>query len=159
MIQYILVAGICLTLAWTTYQDFTNRSIRADTLIIFMVFVLSYNWATYGSVVFFDQALSLAFLSMVGSIALIYVRYRMGSFLNWHKAIGLGDIFFIMIAALGFCFSQFLLWFNLSLILSLFLHFLLRRKAFYGSSRLIPLAGLQAITLVPFYGFERLCNY
>lgn len=159
MNQYVIVLGICITLIWTAYQDISNRAIRLDTLICLMALILIYNRLVLGSILFIDQLFNALFLLVVGFTVLFYIRFRFGTFGHWRNVVGFGDILFAVIIAFGFCMQQFLVWFNLGLVLTLLTHFVFGKVSNKYDSSLVPLAGFQAITLVPFYAFQQLCHH
>lgn len=76
---------------------------------------------------------------------LIYANFR-GRDIS--QVIGTGDILFILAAATFFSPLNFIAYYILSLLLSLFLHLLFVHASLYpGEKRTIPLAGFQAMVL------------
>ena len=138
------LAILLTSLLFITIQDIKNRLVYWFLFPIAGMAALVLQWQNIG------QELSLLFLSVnlvlllgILSILYIYVRiFKKKKFLN--HSIGMGDLLFFIILAIGFPTPNFIYLFSLSILFSLGVFALF--KSTIGVH--IPLAGLQSVFLV-----------
>ncbi len=140
------------------YQDIKKRSVHAFLLILLAAALFWRNWQLQGSLWYHSQLFNFMFLAVCGLVVMIYFRLKFGTFKLMDRGLGYGDLIFLIIIASGFYFMQFLIWFNVSLMFSLLIHTLLKRFKWYSNPELVPLAGLQAIALIPFLIIDLPCR-
>ena len=158
MILLIIKLGLMANLVWICWQDMRSRTVSVFSLASYGVLISGLNYELFNTIIYIDQLMNLAIITIVGLLLLVYIRIRFGDVRRWESGIGLGDLMFIGITALGLCFYSYLIWFNISMVFALLVHLLLRKFKFYGDQNAVPLAGLQAITLIPIFWFELTCQ-
>lgn len=85
----------------------------------------------------------MSFLSIIFLVLYLYTTLKLKKSLL--KTIGLGDLFFFIIIAMGFPTFAFLIIFSSSLIFSFILFIFLKPRL---TNKTVPLAGLQSLFLV-----------
>ena len=151
----ILAWKVCVTsvLLMMAYQDIRSRTISLWLFLallclgFFRFEFIALNWV--------EALFSASFLLICSIVVWLYFKLRRPN-QNLLDTIGLGDILFLLLTCLFLCFPTFIYWFNISLLLSLILHFSLKNFV-SNHSELIPLAGYQAISLIPLIIFDLQC--
>lgn len=139
----MMLALISLLLLFVFYQDYKFRGV-SWFLFPILALLVAYNAATGRAwlAYFYEVALNLSILSIQLVLFYFVAIFRANKRLNLLKLIGLGDVLFFIIIALGLKSSLFPFFFTLSLAISLLLAFI------FFKGKTIPLAGLQALTLM-----------
>jgi hypothetical protein len=133
---------LILTFLLIFYQDITSRMVY--WFLYFFVAGLSFiihNQYQYWKIVLIFSLINAIFITVLILTSFMYAKYIMQqNYLNY--SIGMGDIF--MFFALTFLFPPitFLILLIASLVFSLFLHFLFKKK--YKIHKNVPLAGYMA---------------
>jgi len=146
MLNHLTYLGIVLVLALMVFQDFQYRGI---TWYLFPLLAILLVFSAKGSFSLFDAGLNLGFVILIVLLLTCYFSLRNGRLLNILVGfLGLGDI--LLLACLGVYLPVllFIFFYAASLLLILvgtgtYLKF--RPTAGYT----VPLAGLQAILLIP----------
>lgn len=125
-------------------QDFKERKVYVLTLVVSAIGTGSLHFYNSEPYVFLTVILSNFFLLfIVLSTLWLYTKLILKK--EFKDSIGTGDLFFFFILALGFPSATFLILFVSSLLFSLLIFKIIERKL---KSKLIPLAGLQALFLM-----------
>ncbi len=132
------------------YQDIKKRYLHLFTILYLLLSIVISNYFTFGYIVSMEIIFNLIYLTVLIGILFIYFKLRFKSWRLIDSGLGMGDVVFWVVISFYLNFTSFLIWFNLSLIVSLVIHFLLKNKLWYGSSKKIPLAGLQSMFLMFF---------
>lgn len=136
---------LCLNLLFITYQDFKERKVYLINLLITLILISFYHYlnsySTYSYL--YTILLNFVFLSIIFLVLYLYTVLRIKEI--FLKTIGLGDIIFFIILAIGFPTLSFLIIFSSSLIFSFILFIFLKPRL---TNKTVPLAGLQSLFLV-----------
>lgn len=112
--------------------------------------LLALRYGTEPSTLSFNFILNCSYVLILVGILMVYFRIRSGSWKMIDQGLGAGDLVFWLVVCLLPEFYLFLIWFNVSIILALVIHLVLRNREWYGNANKIPLAGLQAVVLIIF---------
>ncbi len=141
----IFTVLLCLNLLFITYQDFKERKVYLINLLITLILISFYHYlnsySTYSYL--YTILLNFVFLSIIFLVLYLYTVLRIKEI--FLKTIGLGDIIFFIILAIGFPTLSFLIIFSSSLIFSFILFIFLKPRL---TNKTVPLAGLQSLFLV-----------
>ena len=141
----IFTVLLCLNLLFITYQDFKERKVYLINLLITLILISFYHYlnsySTYSYL--YTILLNCVFLSIIFLVLYLYTVLRIKEI--FLKTIGLGDIIFFIILAIGFPTLSFLIIFSSSLIFSFILFIFLKPRL---TNKTVPLAGLQSLFLV-----------
>lgn len=149
---------ICLILCLLAFQDLRNRTVHLG-LLIGLLLVFGYrNWLMTSSLLYMSQLFNYMFLALCSIVILVYYRIKFGSFNLIDQGIGLGDVVYLLVVAFGLYFVEYVIWFNVSLIVALLIHVLVRNQSWYRYPDHVPLAGLQSLVLIPFIFIEIPCH-
>ncbi len=140
----ILIIILSLSLALITFQDYRYRAV---SWFLFPIAALALFFINFHNVSFeqilVNQLSNLGFLCLQFLILLLFFRVRNISSQDiLKKQIGLGDVLFFIVLALGLPTTLFILFFVGSLIVSLAAGLILFSKS------TVPLAGLQSAMLL-----------
>ncbi len=144
-ISFLLPTVIVLLLI--IRQDLSSRSVSWPLFPLLAVLGIALSWLELRSAaaILKNIGLNAGFLLLQFGLLRLWFRMRTGKGAIIDHAIGKGDLFFLLDACCFFSPLNFILFYLLSLLISLLLHFVLRsRPAFYGYQGNVPLAGLQA---------------
>lgn len=124
-------------------QDIKERKVYIWLLIVAIILngVLYYQ-QTLQQLFFLHISINLILILLLLLILFLYTKFKMK--INFFKALGLGDILFFLVIAVGFPVETFLLIFVSSLVFSLVLFLFLKSKL---KQNTVPLAGFQALFL------------
>ena len=132
------------------YQDLKSRAVSLMVFVSLLAAIMLVRFLVDAPFIAVGFLINLAYLTLLMIILLAYFRIRFRSWAILKQGLGIGDVVFWLIITLLLSPQVFLFWFNASLILSLISHYVLRRFSWYGEATKIPLAGLQAVFLIPF---------
>lgn len=136
-IIFLLILGILF------YQDIKERKVSVWVLISgFVVGGINHFSLQDSSVFFITIAINLLFICVIFGVLWGYAKFKMKQAL--FDVFGLGDLLFFVLLAISLPTISFLLLFVFSLIFSLSI-FLLLKKRF--TEKTVPLAGLQSLFL------------
>ena len=159
MIDQILFLSICIALIVLAFQDFKSLSIGLQPLVVLFVFslVLALRQSNALSILQSSFACML-FLLMQFVVLELYFRFKHGQFFGLDKMIGVGDLLFYLAVIPIMNFSNYLLYFCVSIIAALVIGVFV--KWFYKHKNpKIPLAGTAAIVLLFSLIISKLCKY
>ena len=146
--QWLLLSLLSLLTVFIFYQDYKTRSVI--WLAFPCIFAIGIWYSLYNitsiDLLILNSSINLGFL--VVQFLLLKVVFRFKKIID--SKIGTGDILFAICSCTFFAPVSFLVFYVLSLVFSLCLHFILQQinKNNYPAS--IPLAGLQAVFLCAF---------
>tara|TARA_B100001115_G_C15842908_1_gene423228 strand:+ start:196 stop:639 length:444 start_codon:yes stop_codon:yes gene_type:complete len=135
--QVTMFLLLCFMMLFMTYQDLKFRGISWLLFPVVFALLLFHRWDEI-YLHPFDLGLNLAFLLMI--ILLQYIYFNLFRKKSIKSMIGLGDILFFPLIAVALSNDHFLLFFPISLIITLLVSAFTRMKK-------IPLAGIQAALL------------
>lgn len=139
---------VILVLCLVFYQDLKQRAIHLFVFIALVCAEFAVKYMKGEQLLSIDILLNCSYMLVLITILLLYFRIRFGSWNLLEKGLGLGDLVFWIVTSLYLGFEWFILWFNVSLILALIVHFICRKFSWYGNADKVPLAGLQAVPLM-----------
>lgn len=136
---------LCFSLIFITYQDFKERKTYLINLLITLILISFYHYLNSYSIhsYLYTILLNICFLAIIFLILYLYTIFKLKK--SFLKSIGLGDIFFFIILAVGFPTFTFLIIFSSSLVFSFILFIFLKPRL---TNKTVPLAGLQSLFLV-----------
>lgn len=149
MLNHLTYLGILLVLAFMVFQDFRYRGI---TWYLFPLLAILLVFSARGNFSLFDAGLNLGFVILLVLLLTCYFSLRNGRLLNILAGfLGFGDILLLVCIGVYLPVLVFVLFYAGSLLLILvgtgtYLKF--RSAAGYT----VPLAGLQALLLIPVIG-------
>jgi len=143
ILKYMIIGS----LATIFFEDFKYRSIRVSIIIAFGL--MSVVYACISEIAIINIGLNILFVIILVISVIVYIRISYGYIKSMGKSyLGFGDILlwflFSPILETGF----FISFFVVSLIVALIVHSTIKNFAFYKSSDLIPLAGIQSMVLI-----------
>ncbi len=144
-ISFIIILISCLSVVF--YQDIKHRFIHV--FMPLLIFITSYFFLYFDDMNDYANILNnIGFFILSISILIIYMSIKNKGFQNpFQNYFGLGDLFYYMSIAPLFILKNYVIYFILSLIFSLLMYILFRKKM---NSQTIPLAGFAALLLVFF---------
>lgn len=144
----LLQLASSLALGHVVFTDFKGRYIHLFTMIAILGLTIGrvYWLGTWAIWEFF--ALNLIFVTLLLAISIWVVAKKQHK--HWTDIMGLGDILFLYLLCFWMDTVPFVIYFNVSLLVSLVLHFLLLKFSWYRADRGVPFAGYFAFTLVIF---------
>ncbi len=145
MLELIYIVTLALLVA-IVYQDFKERLVSAYLLVALAVVLglLSLQYVQVQQWVY-HVAINMAFILLQGLILVLYFRFVRGV-KDLGALMGLGDIIFIGAMALFFAPVPFILFYLISLVVTLMGALIM---ALPKQNKTIPLAGFMAIQLTP----------
>jgi len=140
MLLILKIVCLCCLIAIIA-QDFRERSVYAWLFIcVGILLSLFYFFETSTFMYLLNIGINIGTLIIILSILHLYAIFKIGQPLS--QVLGLGDILFFIVIAVGFPIPIFYVLFSFSLIFGLFLFLLLKPKL---KEKNVPLAGLQAL--------------
>ncbi|MGB3465517.1 MAG: hypothetical protein WBA74_09610 [Cyclobacteriaceae bacterium] len=154
------MAGIpaILMLCLVCYQDLKQRAINILVFPALALIFMAVRYLNGDPILSVNIILNCSYVLILVLIILLYFKVRFGSWRLLDKGLGTGDLVFWMVVCLLPDFQYFLIWFNISMLLSLAFHLTMNKKSWYGSTDKIPLAGLQAAVLIIFIIVKPMIN-
>ena len=160
--QWLIFPLVGITGGFIFYQDFKSRSV---TWILFPIIaaagvLYSIYYSGSLSILIKNFAINIGFLLLqylILKIIFQIMKRKMKS--QPESTIGIGDILFLLVCALFFSLVNFILFYCISLLFALALHFLFKitfNKRFYQKT--IPLAGFQALFLFIYIWLNEIMN-
>jgi hypothetical protein len=129
---------------WLAYQDFSSRTVDLIGIVLFLAGAILYHFFVR-PVDLIAVALNIGFLATLALVSVIVVKVVFNKTIK--SMIGMGDVLYLIVAALFFELPTFIIWFNASLLIALFSHLvltkILSRKG--EKARLVPLLGYFSI--------------
>lgn len=133
-------------------QDFKSRTIDIFSLAGLAVSVVLFHFYVR-PIDFLEASFSLAYLTLVLVMGALVLRLMFKKDLR--GALGTGDFLFFVPTVFFFDFPSYLIWFNVSILLTLILHLLISKiSGKPDQKKLIPLAGYLAVLLIIAIVFE-----
>jgi hypothetical protein len=131
-------------------QDFRDRAVSWWLFPLLFIFGFFYSFQDQGlQTVLYNIMLNALYIFFTGGVVMLYFKMKEGhSVPIIGSKIGLGDIIFFVAVTPFFDFFSFAAFIILSSLLSLVLHFLIRKNHLYGNNQHIPLAGIQSFFLL-----------
>ena len=133
----ILMIGL---LFWIFYEDLKDREISLVVVLLLLALGGYLNWAHHSLWLFLTSILlNILIITMVISVIWLYAKFKLQKGL--FDVFGMGDLLFFVFLAISFPLPAFTVILSGSLIFSLLLSIVLKKKL----SKWVPLAGLQAL--------------
>ena len=149
---FLILVPLLLIIA---YQDVKYRAVSILLFVVLFFSVLLVRFLVGMPFISSVTIINIVYIFLLMIILLGYFRIRFKSWAMLKRGLGLGDLIFWMIIAFLLSSQLFLIWFNSTLILALVVHMICSRFGWYGSKEKIPLAGIQALLLIPFLFFNQ----
>lgn len=141
---------LILNCLYITYQDYKERKVLLLSLI--SCGILAHTQLSITTqFLYIEIFFNLVLVGLILGILYLYSHLRK---INLREGIGIGDILFFVVIALGHTITTFIALLCSSLLFALFIHcigllFFKRNKSYQ-----IPLAGHQALLLALFYSYQ-----
>jgi hypothetical protein len=137
---------ILLILVMVAWQDFKYRAITWLYFPLLALFIVLEIYFATGQFFGFFFFINLLFVIIQLLLITLYLSLKKREFIRiWHNYLGIGDIYFFVILCLIFSPVNFILFYLLSLVLSVAIATAMQVSG--NSFRLIPLAGIQSVLL------------
>jgi hypothetical protein len=157
----ILLLAVVILFIILAYQDIRYRQIQ--WILLLAIVVLSASWGMTRlslEALLTHAAFNLSFIAFnfVLIVGYVHIRFKASLRSVFEQYLGIGDVLFWISITPLFSFYLFVVFFLVSLILSLFGFVLLRAISIRSPLKTVPLAGFQAV----FYGTvltAYLCGY
>ncbi|MCF6307703.1 MAG: hypothetical protein L3J09_07090 [Flavobacteriaceae bacterium] len=150
MLVFIKI-GLLIALLSIVLQDFKERQVHLWIFILVGILIGYLHYQQTMNLIFLGSiSINISIVLLIISILYLYAKLKMKKSLS--DTLGLGDILFFIILAIGFSTGSFLILFTFSLIFSLLFYLAIKSKLHYKT---VPLAGLQAL----FIGLVFLANW
>jgi hypothetical protein len=141
-------------LFWIFYEDLKDRKITLVWMLSLIVLGGFLNFEKQIFEVFLINTL-LNIITVFFVIAILWIYSRMKIKKQLFQLFGTGDLLFFIFMAVSFPTTTFLVLFSASLIFSLLLSTLLKKRL----TKWVPLAGLQALFLGLIFGVNHVFNF
>lgn len=144
-----------IALIFIFIQDLKERKVYLGLLLLtggimgFLHFYNSVNTVFVGSI-----GINIMVIFVIISILYFYSSLKLKKPIN--NSLGLGDVFFFLVFAVGFSTESFLILFTFSLIFSLIFYLAVKSRMNYKS---VPLAGLQALFISLIFVINWMFNF
>lgn len=134
-----------LPLTHIVWTDFKERNLHLFTVGIITLFTALYLVFRFGRDLYYPFYLwNLAFsIILFGVSAFLVAISRKESMKN---VLGAGDVLFILPVCFWFETMNYIIWLNITLVLTLIAHVVLLRTRFYHTHKTVPLAGFFAVS-------------
>ncbi len=142
---------LILCLLSIVYQDFKERYVYLWLLVLTGVLMAYFHFVNSTTATFLNSTiLNLSTVLLIIFNLYLYSKFKLKKSLS--EALGIGDILFFCVLAIGFSTVNFLVLFTFSSIFSLIIFITLKSKL---KQQTVPLAGLQSL----FFSFTYLINW
>lgn len=135
---------VILSLVSIVWQDFKERHVFLGLFVISGISIgtLHYKEAYYQQF-FLTTIINLVIICAIVFILFIYSKVMLKK--TFKSTFGLGDFLFFIVLSIGFPTATFLVLFSFSLLFSLLLYVMFKKRLMHKT---VPLAGLQALFLI-----------